>query len=149
MKKIIFIIIGIFFIGYGFSQSSVIKPKHINWLADGKLVSLKTGFEKGVPSPEKLSLVVVFPNDIDQNIAKEKLKFKFNWYYYYATKKEFMDSYTVSYDKGKVVESNNSFRIKSSRSNIHKGWWEVEVIAKYDNKPVKFNNIVKYQIYIQ
>lgn len=149
MKSLNFIGILIFALNFNvFSQNSDVIPEHVNWIADKQEWSLKIGFEKGIPEPEELCLQLIFPSDYNKSELKDKLSFQFNWYYYYATKKEFMDSYSISYDKTKD-ETPNGLSVKSSRKNIHKGWWEVEVISKIDNKPVSFNSATKFQIYIK
>jgi len=138
--------------GRVFSQVSIIKPISISWMADNSEVSLKQGFEVGIPQPEKLILKVVFPNDIDPKKAKEDLKWEFVWYYYYATTKSFMDSYTVSYSNLKegdiLSEDKKNLILKSTRGDIYSGWWEVEVISKSEDKPLSFNGVTKFQIYI-
>jgi hypothetical protein len=130
-----------------FSQS-IITPATVQWKADQNDVSLKTGFEVGIAAPAILTLELYFENSILKEVPKEKLTFEFRWFHYYSTRKDFMDSYTVPYDKEKAGEG-NKFKISSSRSNITRGWWEVQVISKVDGKTVKYNDLDKFQIYVK
>ena len=129
-----------------FSQSEI-KPVHAVWMADDKPVSLKRGYT-GVIKPNELTLKLFFEKNISKKYSNEDLKLVFKWFHFYSTKKEFMDSYTISYDKNfetleKVISAS------SKRSNITKGWWEVVVIAKYDNKPITFGAKKRFIIFFK
>ncbi len=129
-----------------FSQSEI-KPVHAVWMADNKLVSLKRGYT-GVLKPNELTLKLFFDKNISKKYSKDQLELEFKWFHFYSTKKEFMDSYTISYDKNfetleKVITTS------SKRSNITKGWWEVVVIAKHDNKPITFGAKKRFIIFFK
>ncbi len=130
------------------SAQSEIKAEHAVWRADNHTVSLKRAYVPGIKRPTELTLKVFFDNSLIEKY--DSLEFEFKWYHYYVTKREFMDSYSTNYkEENKINE--NSFCLFSSRKNITPGWWEVQVIAKYDNKPVKLNkgNIKKFQIFVK
>ena len=129
------------------SAQSAIAPAKIMWKADKQAISLKTAHDKGINKTDKLTLELFFKNDILKTYSKEKLKFEFKWFHYYSREKVFMDSYTVKYDDNKVPEKSD-FKITSFRGNITHGWWEVVVIAKYDNKVVEFKGQKKFQIWV-
>ena len=130
------------------SAQSEIKAAHAVWKADSRTVSLKRGHKPGIKRPKELTLKVFFENELTEKYSDNDLKFEFKWFHYYATKKAFMDSYVVNYDKEKKVNE-KSFYLSSSRRNITPGWWEVQVIARYDGKPVQLGNIKKFQIFVQ
>ncbi len=130
-----------------FSQSIII-PEKVQWRADRTEVSLKTGFDVGIDAPKSLTLELIFSNELLKEIPKDKLSFEFRWFHYYSTRKDFMDSYTIPYDKDKP-ETGNFFTISSTRKNITRGWWEVQVISKLDEKEVQYKELKKFQIYIK
>ena len=147
MKNLTLLLIILTFMSNLILAQSEVVPSKIMWKANGISVSLKTGHEKGISKTDKLTLELYFSNDLIKKYTKEKMKFEFKWFHYYSRKKVFMDSYTIKYDDN-TAPKDNSFKISSSRGNITHGWWEVVVIAKYDNKVVKFQEHTKYQIWV-
>ena len=131
------------------NSQSVIKPSHVVWKADGNEISLKKAYNEGINNPNELGIEMVFNESLTSKYSKEQLTFEFKWFTYYITKKSFMDSYTVSYDKNKQINTNTkTFSVSSKRKKISKGWWEVIVIAKLDGKPINFGKNSRFQIYI-
>jgi hypothetical protein len=96
---------------------------------------------------DKLTIELYFDKSILNSYSKDKMNFEFKWFYYYVTQKEFMDSYTVTYNES-AVPSANAFSISSTRGNIRSGWWEVQVISKADGEVVGFQEVSRFQIYI-
>ena len=151
IKKSIYLILLISFtvITFNVKAQSEIKPTHVVWKADGNNISLKQAYNEGINNPNELGIEVSFDENLLNKYSKEQLTFEFKWFTYYITKKSFMDSYTVSYDKS--IHNNSSaktFLVSSKRKKISKGWWEVVVIAKVDGEPIKFGENTRFQIYI-
>ncbi|MEA2043472.1 MAG: hypothetical protein U9N85_13105 [Bacteroidota bacterium] len=127
---------------------SVLKPIHAHWMASGSNVSISNGYNSGISKPGNLTFKMYFDKSTLKNYPSDRLTFEFIWFHYYVTQKEYMDSYTVNYSSSNFT-NDNKYVISSTRENIMKGWWEVRVKAKYDNKQVQLNNIKKFQIYIK
>lgn len=148
IKYLTFFLVFIFLFNFSNLKAQLsVTPIDVSWLVDGQKVTLKKGYNEGVNKCEKLTIQLFFDKSILKTYSKDQLNFEFKWFYYYVTKKEFMDSYTVTYN-GSAVSGNNSFSISSSRENIGHGWWEVQVISKIDGKSVAFDNIARFQIYV-
>lgn len=129
------------------SVNAQIVPVKVEWIADGATVSLEQGYKKGIPAPEKLTLSLHFDKSLLKKYTNEQLSFEFKWFYYYVTKKEFMDSYTIKFSSSQII-NDNTFNVISSRGNIRHGWWEVQVISKADGEIMKFGELSRFQIYI-
>jgi hypothetical protein len=126
---------------------SVMKPVHAYWQANGQTVSLSTGYNQGIPKPDKLAFVMFFDKSIVSKYSASDLTFEFTWFHYYSTQKEYMDSYTIRYSQSNVSD-NNKYVIRSERENILSGWWEVRVKAHYDGEEVQFKGLNKFQIHV-
>ena len=130
------------------NAQSVLKPIHAYWMADTETVTMNKAYNDGISKPNELTFKMFFDKKGLSKYSAEQLSFEFTWFHYYTTQKEYMDSYTVKYSNSNF-SSDNKYVISSSRENIMKGWWEVRVKAKYDNKEVVFNETTKFQIYVE
>ena len=151
MKKQIILLTAIVFTSFFMKETnaqSALKPVYAHWMAGSESVTMDVAYNKGVPKPNALTFKMFFDKNVLSKYSADKLTFEFTWFHYYTTQKEYMDSYTVKYNSSNFTPE-NKYVISSSRENIMKGWWEVRVKAKYDNKEVYFNGTSKFQIYIQ
>ena len=126
---------------------SSLTPTHVIWSADGKQVTLKNG-NYGIAQPDSLSLKVYFREEYIKKFDKEKVNFEFKWYYFFSTRKQLIESNTVKYNPNHF-QSDNSYLVSSTKGNLTKGWWEVQVKSGTDNGLIEFGKIYKFQILIQ
>ena len=126
---------------------SQIKPTHVVWKSDGQQVTLKTG-KYGISQPDSLSIEIYFPQEYINQFNKDDLSFEFKWYYYFSTRKKLITKKSVNYNANNF-KSNKSYLIHSTRGNITKGWWEVQIIALKDNGLLELGTLSKFQILIK
>jgi len=151
MKTKLFIIsiFAVFFINNTLAQSiSKIKPVVLNWKAANESITLKKASNDGITQPDSLSFEVTFNKSELEKYIGSNVNFEFKWYYYLSTKKKLMDTYIVTYNP-KNAKSDGSVVLKSTRSNINKGWWEVQVVAQYDNGLIELSNLTQFQIFVK
>ncbi len=149
LKKTALILLATLLISFSYinTVNAQITPTYAEWVVDGKSISLEKAYKEGITTPQKLSLKLHFDKSLLKKYSQEQLKFEFKWFYYYVTQKEFMDSYTVSYNAN-TSSSDKTFTTLSSRGNIRHGWWEVQVVSKADGQIIKFGDISRFQIYV-
>lgn len=131
-----------------FSQSEL-KPAYVSWNADGKDVSVEDGYNQGISKPEELGITVYFEKELLDKYEKKDFTLEFRWFYYYTTQREFMNKQTINYDPRLSEKREDLFSVSSMRQNISPGWWEVHIIAKYDNKRIVSKDIKRFQVYIK
>lgn len=151
MKPRIFLIISfsLIFVFQTYSQNiSKIKPVHIIWNAGTEKVTLKKASNFGIIQPDSLLLEVYFDKESINSLKSESLTFEFKWYYYLSTKKKLMETQTIVLDETKLQED-GSYMITTKRSNLSKGWWEVQATALLDNGLLELGNITQFQIFIK
>jgi len=148
-KLFIIAIFVIFSYNTSFAQiGSKIEPTLLNWKVENTNITLKKASSEGILQPDSLSFEVYFDKlDIEKYMATN-VNFEFKWYYYLSTKKKLMDTYVVSYNP-KNVQKDGSVVLKSTRGNISKGWWEVQVVAQYDNGLIELGSLSQFQILIK
>jgi len=151
MKKIsllLAILISMFFISKTNAQGiSKLKPTQIIWSADGNKTTLKDA-TYGIEKPDSLSINILFREDYVRTFEQKDLNFEVRWYYYFSTRRKLIETQFVSFNE-KNFKENGSYLISSSKGNISKGWWEVQIIAKKDNGLLQIGKLNKYQILIK
>jgi hypothetical protein len=120
-------------------NASKIKPIKIVWLADGKPVSI-TQAQKGIPTPQKLEISIVLPNN--QKLAGQKFEFK--WYRRGATRDYLTNSFMKKVEN--VQPGASEVSLKVGRTNLRKDWWKVQIEAYVDRKSLSFENKQEFWI---
>ncbi len=151
MKKItllLAILIGVSFLSKINAQViSKLKPTQIIWSADNKKTTLKEGVY-GIKQPDSLTINVFFRGDYIKAFDEKDLNFEVRWYYYFSTRRKLIETQTISYNQNNF-KNNGSYLVSSTKGNISKGWWEVQIIAKKDNGILQIGKLKKYQILIK
>ena len=128
------------------NAQSLPTPTHAAWKADKDAVSLKNAY-LGVSTPKTLTFEILFSEEDAEKMKAAGTELEFKWYYYYATSKEFMDSYTISYDEA-VSDGFKQTALTSTKEDITSGWWEVQVVVVGSDKSVSFKNTTQFQIFV-
>ena len=126
---------------------SSLAPTHVIWAADGQQVTLKNG-SYGIAKHDSLSLKIYFRKEYIKKFDEEKLNFEVKWYYFFSTRKQIIESKVVKYNANHF-QTDNSYLISSTKGNLTKGWWEVQIVSGTDNGLIEFGNIYKFQILIK
>jgi len=126
---------------------SKFKPTQIIWSADGNKTTLKDAIY-GIEKPDSLSLNILFREDYIRTFAEKDLTFEVRWYYYFSTRRKLIETQAISFNSNNF-KKNGSYLVSSSKGNISKGWWEVQIIAKKDNGLLQIGKLNKYQILIK
>ncbi len=121
-------------------------PTHAAWKADKDAVSLKNAY-LGVATPSTLTFEILFSEADIKKMKAQGTELEFKWYYYYATTKEFMDSYTIAYDEA-VTDGYEQTKLTSIKGDIMSGWWEVQVVISGTEQPISFKNTTQFQIFV-
>ncbi len=146
-----FFLTGVFFmiVINSFSQGiSKIKPVVLNWKSNNENVTLKKASTDGITQPDSLSFEIVFDKNELARFSAAEYNFEFKWYYYLSTRKKLMDSYIITCSVADVTDE-GSIIIKSTKTNINKGWWEVQIIAQHDNGLIELGNLSQFQIFVK
>jgi len=136
----LFLFFSISFNGYS-QNASKIKPVKIYWIADGKIINIERA-QKGIATPGNLSLAIVLNNDVVHQFDGQKLEFK--WYKRGSTRDYLTNSFEKQISKQAAIR--NGYTIKTSRSNLKKGWWKVKVEAYIDRKLLSYQNKQEFWI---
>jgi len=137
----------VFFLSINIANAQkVATPTHVVWKVDGKQVSLKAA-HSGIDSPEELTIEVFFSDEDVTKMKADGTEIEFKWYYYYATSREYMDSYTVSYNESET-DAYEQKKMSSTRGDISKGWWEVHIVSVDSDEKMSFNKIKQFQIFV-
>ena len=145
MKQFTYLITLFLFLNTSFGvisqNASRIKPTKILWIADGEKITIEQA-QKGIQMPINLSIAVVLNNNVIQKLDGQKLEFK--WYKRGATRDVLMNSFIKQISKQAAIGS--EYSIKTSRSNLKKGWWKVKVEAYIDRKLLSYKNKQEFWI---
>jgi hypothetical protein len=149
MKNLVIILflLGNFTLAYS-QKISQITPSNILWDTGNEKVTLKKAKAEGIQLSDSLTLEVFFKKDEMEKLSAKEVIFEVRWFYYMITKKQLMDSYTIPIVIRKT-ENFESYRLASSRKNLRKGWWEVQIICKSDEGLVEFAKVSAYQILLK
>lgn len=153
MKKILLfsaVLLGIFLTKNTFAQDKISKitPTHIIWNVNGSKTTLKEG-SYGVGKADSLTIKVFFKDEIIRNLeGKGSLDFEFRWYYYFSTKKKLVETQVIKFSQDNY-QQNGSYLISSTKKNISKGWWEVQIISKNDNGYLRIGKLKRFQIFVK
>ncbi len=151
MKKFtlyLLVLIGVAFIAKTNAQPvSNIKPAHVIWEADNAKTTIKDG-GYGIQQPDSLSLNVFFKEEYIRQLSKHERDFEFKWYFYFSTRKKLIESQIIKFDENNFKED-GSYLITSTVGNVTKGWWEVQVFSRKDNKVLQIGKLTKFQILIK
>lgn len=120
-------------------NASKIKPLKVVWIADGKPVSI-TQAQKGIPTPKKLEISIVLPNN--QKLTGQKFEFK--WYRRGATRDYLTNSFMKKVEN--LQPGATEVTLKVGRTNLRKDWWKVQIEAYVDRKSLSFENKQEFWI---
>ncbi len=129
---------------YQFKSICNIKPTLVKWEADGRSLSLKNA-KQGIIMPQKLTIAVY----IDTIKLKNKKDFslEFRWYYYLSTRRKLMDTRVIPLNKAQKVGA--AYLFKCTKTDLTKGWWEVEIYDTKKHSILKFAQITNFQIFLK
>lgn len=147
ISSIIVFLLAINISTYG-QRISVVKPVHIVWDSGEEKISLKQAKTVGTSLSDSLMLEIFFTKEEIQKINKEKISFEFRWFFFMVTQKRLMDAYIVNLNSKDII-NNESYKISSTRKNLRKGWWEVQVICTVDNGLLSIGKLSSFQIFLK
>jgi|GEM_PF-5277186 ABC-type enterochelin transport system substrate-binding protein len=136
MKILSLVLIQLLFIGMLVSQeASKIKPVKIVWVADGDTIDIDEA-QRGIAMPGNLEIAVVFDVRTIGKLNGQKIEFK--WFRKGATKDYLTNSFY------EVVNSSlagpDAYTLSSSRGELKKGWWKVQIEAYADRNLLAYRN---------
>ncbi len=143
----IILIVIILFSVKSYSQS-IIKPHRALWVADNQVVEISEAMNTGIKKPAKLTLLIAFKKSIEKKYLNKSLNLQFQWYKYYATGKDLMETYNYESIKDFKIHE-KALSVSSTCKNISTGTWEVIITAKIEKEIVSLGNAKRYLIKIK
>ncbi len=141
---LLFLGVNIFAQNFGVQKISKVRPDLVIWKADGNTFTLKQA-RAGIVTPNKLSIEVYLDTSFRKVLNKQN--FEFRWYYYLSTRRKLMDTQIVPVSKAKIKDG--SLVITSSKTDLTKGWWEVQIVSTSDRGFVQFGKNISFQIFLK